>query len=177
MLIEIFLAIILVTLLILLIFLFTSPSITGKSTATKSTVSNSYNVNSYNTNYYDYPSYTKYPSTIRYIKDKDYSRYYDKDYHYLRYSDKAKHEKLSGMFGNEVNRYTIYVKNRDYKSGYFTVKFYFSDYYGETRTESIRHYIKSGEERKFFYQNIYSDKYGFYDWDYKVISETKVLDR
>jgi len=159
---EIFFAIILVTLLIILIFLFTSPSITGKST---STTSNSYNTNSYNT----YISYDKYPTTKTYYKKP----YIKKDYHYLKYSDRVKHKKSDGMFGNEINRYIVYVKNRGHKGGYFTVKFYFSDYYGKTKTESIRHYIKPKEERKFFYQSIYSDEYEYYDWDYKVISETK----
>jgi len=160
---EIFLAIILVTLLIILIFLFTSPSITGKST---STVSDSYNTDSYNT----YISYNKYPTTKTYYKKP----YIKKDYYYLKYSDREEHKKYEGMFGNEINRYYVYVKNRDYKGGYFTVKFHFSDYYGKTKIKSIRHYIKPKEERKFFYQSIYSDEYEYYDWDYEVISETKV---
>jgi hypothetical protein len=163
---EIFVAIILIISLIILIFLFTGSPVTGKSTETPSTVSNSYNVNSYNKNYYNYPSY-------RY-KDKDYPRYYKKDY-YLKYSYRAEHKKYEGMFGNEIDKYIVYVKNKDYKGGYFTVKFYFTDYYGEKRTKSIRHYIKPGEERKFFYQSIYSERYEYYDWDYKVISETKVF--
>ena len=168
---EIFFAIILVILLIILVFLFTSISAIGKSTSTTSAVSDSYNVNSYNTNYY-FSSAS--PSTIKYSQDKDYSKYYDKTYRYLKYSERAGHKINYGAFGNEINRYYVYVKNKDYKSGYFTVKFHFYDCCGKTKTVSVRHYIKSGKEEKFFYQSIYSDKYEYHDWDYEVVSETKI---
>jgi len=168
---EVFFAIILVILLIILVFLFTGISATGKSTSTTSIVSDSYNVNSYNTNYYS--SYAL-PSAIKYVQDKDYSKHYDKTYRYLKYSEKAEHKTYESVFGNEINKYYVYVKNKDYKSGYFTVKFNFYDYCGKTKTVSVRHYIKPGEEKRFFYQSIYSDKYEYHNWDYQVISETKI---
>ena len=172
---EILLAIILIVLIILLIFLFTNLSLikspTEKSISTSistpSSTSGSYNVNSYNT----YISYDKYPTTTKYYPKPEPK----KNYRYLRYSSKAEHQTSLGIMDNEKNRYIVYVKNKDYKTGYFKVKFYFTDYYGNTRTESIRHYIKPDEEKKFFYQSIYNDKYKYYNWHYEVISETKVF--
>ena len=154
----------------MLVFLVTGIS-AGERTTTSTNIINSYNT--YNSQYA--PSsprvdYTNYRYTKKYQYD-----YLDDDYddvRYLRYSHTVKHEREEGLFGNQINRYGVYVRNRDYIGGYFTVKFYFYDYRGKKISESITHYIRPNEERVFFYQSIY-DKY-YYDWDYEVIPRTRV---
>ena len=167
---EIFLATILVLLLIVIIFLFTSQSATGKSASTSTSTTNSYNTDSYNTYYVN-----SYPSTQRYYNSKIYPEYYiKKDRNYLVYRSGSDRARVEGLFGRDIDKYVVYVKNDDYKGGYFTVRFYFTDYYGETFTESMTKYIKPDEEKKFLYKDIYADRYRYYDWHYKVISHTKV---
>lgn len=92
---------------------------------------------------------------------------------YLDYSHNSERKESTGILGNKITRYYVYVKNKDYVGGYFTVKFHFTDYYGKTSTELITKYIKPQEQEKFFYQTIKEDKYNLYKWDYEVISQTK----
>ena len=161
---EIFLAIILVLLLIVIIFLFTNSSITGKST---STISDSYNTYYINQN----------PQTQQY-------RSYDSIYYseenlnekrYLQFSSRSDFIRQDRLFGNYIDKYTVYVRNKEYQGGYFTVKFYFEDYYGEKTTQSITHYIKPHEEKEFYYKNLYANKY--YKTYYEVVPRTKVPSR
>lgn len=178
---EIFLAIILVIVLIILILLFTSQSITGKPV---STVSNSYNTNSYNTNSYNRYSLSQpspplklYDSTkhMRYYKPYDpYPTYYLKDRKYLTYKSGAEQRRVVGLLGNDIDKYAVYVKNTDHMGGYFTVRFYFKDYYGQVITKSATHYVKPYEERAFLYKDIYADRYKHHDWTYEVISQTRI---
>ncbi|MFH1801482.1 MAG: hypothetical protein ABH804_01470 [archaeon] len=92
---------------------------------------------------------------------------------FLDYSHRAEKIKTTGVFGNEIARYYVHVKNKDYVGGYFTVKFYFTDKYSRISTETITKYIAPQEEESFFYQNIHEDKYKYSKWEYAVISQTK----
>ncbi|MFC1710622.1 hypothetical protein ACFLZJ_00475 [Nanoarchaeota archaeon] len=105
-----------------------------------------------------------------YYRDRD--KYYD-DYDYLRYDADSDHDIREDMFGNRVDDFQVWVENRDHKSGYFTVKFYFTDYYGDKDTESVTHYIKAGDEKKFLYRDIHGDRDKYRRWEFKVTSETE----
>ncbi len=154
---EAFLGLILIILLVIMIILLTAPkNLTGSST----TITNSFNTNNY---YNAYPTIKHYPYTKTYYK-KDYLDY---DYH-------ACKKTLKGILGNSIEHYIVYVRNQDYKPGYFKVKYYFTDYYGNTKTETMTYYIKPKQGKEFIYKNIYKDKYKFHDWDYEVISRTSV---
>lgn len=156
--IEIFLGLILIILIIIMILSFTNVQ-ASKSTTT---ISNSYNTHN---------TYSNYPTpTYKPIKTYTSERYPTKDYNYLRYTSIGNHEKYYGVFGNEINEYKVYVRNREYKGGYFSVKFYLTDYYGKTRTESMTYYLKPHEEKKFVYRNVYSDGKEYKYWRYKVVA-------
>ncbi|GEM_PF-1286724 len=149
---EILLGLILISLLIIMTTLFLIPkNQTGSSTI----ITNSFNTY-YNTQTKHFPSYTK--------TQRDYLDY---DYH-------AYKKKLKGVLGNNIEQYLVYVKNQDYKAGYFRVNYYFTDYYGNTKTESITYYLKPKQSKEFIYKNIYENKYKFHDWNYKIISKTLV---
>ena len=167
---EVLLAMILVVVLVMLIFIFTSPTITGESP--KTTMTNSQNTNSFN-NYYlsqtfpvkTIPVYTTQKSA-RYVKVYD-----STERNLADYRSAGKRQTVEGIFGNEIDKYAVYVKNYEHRGNYFTVKFYFEDYYGETRTESMTQYIPAREERGFYYKDIYADEFLNYRWDYEVIPQ------
>ena len=137
----------------------------NKSTAT---ISNSYNTYIYNT-YGDY-------SIPIYNQRTDYplKKYPTKNYNYLKYTSIGNHERYSSVFGNEINEYKVYVRNREHKGGYFTTRFYLTDYYGKTRTESVTHYLKPNEEKKFVYKNVYSDGKKYKYLNYIIVSHTRI---
>lgn len=162
--IEIFLGIILIILVIIMILLFTNTQAIKSTT----TISNSYNTQIYNAN-------SNYPTPIYNQKtSQTLKKYSTKDYNYLRYTSVGNHERYYGVFGNEINEYKVYVRNREHKGGYFTVKFYLTDYYGKTRTESVTHYLKPNEEKKFVYKNVYSDGKKYKYLNYKIVSHTRI---
>ena len=156
--IEIFLGLISIILVIILILSFTNAQ-ESKSTTT---ISNSYNT---------YNTYSNYPTpTYKPIKTYTSERYPTNYYNYLRYTSIGNHERYFGVFGNEINEYKVYVRNREHKGGYFSVKFYLTDYYGKTRTESMTYYLKTHEEKKFVYRNVYNDGKEYKYWRYKVVA-------
>src|SRR3989344_6223913 len=88
------------------------------------------------TYYNTYPVYTtsktnyKYP--VRYTYSSDYYTYYPKDYrtcraiqiptdyydyNYLKYSSWKKYESYKGIVGNDVDKFAVFVQNRDDSSG------------------------------------------------------------
>jgi hypothetical protein len=69
------------------------------------------------------------------------------------------------------------VENREYAGGYFKVIFYFEDYYGRRRTESITRYIPAKEERLFLFKDISPEDYEYRAWWYEVESLSKVPTR
>ena len=152
---EALLGLILIILLVIMTTLLLSPN---NQTGSTTTITNSFNTNNY------YNTQQKYSPT----------NYKTKDYDYLDYDYHTYKEKTKGLFGNTVEHYVVYVKNQDYKPGYFRVNYYFTDYYGDTKTETMTYYIKPKESKKFIYTNIYKDKYKFHDWNYKVTSRTLV---
>lgn len=157
---EALLGLILIVLLVMMVILVipSTNSTTESTTGSSTTITNSFNTN----NYYNTPS--RYSST--------YST--KTNYNYLDYNYDTYKKTTKGVLGNNVEHYIVHVKNQDYKPGYFRVNYYFTDYYGDTKIETITYYIKPQESKKFIYKNIYKDKYRFYHWNYEVISRTKI---
>ena len=104
--------------LILLSVLVISISDNPYSQKQANVISNSYNVNSYNTLSQPSSSYGNRVYTT------------DRNSRYLSYSDYAYQTRKRGILGNNINKYEVHVENQDYKGGYFTVRYYFKDYYG-----------------------------------------------
>jgi len=120
--------------------------------------------NSYNTNTYSYNEGNDYV-------DRDYYRTSDRNYDSLRYSDTGKHRRTEGIF-NDIDEYMVYVKNREDVGGYFTVRFYFENRYGDPDTEMITKYIGPYENEKFAFKDIYEGGHNYRNWKYKVTSES-----
>ena len=172
---ELFLGLTLVIFLILLSVLVISISDNSYSKKQSNIISNSYNVNSYNTisqnkqtPYYGNRIYTT-NKGVRYLKQ---SNSYSKT-KYLRFSGNAYQTRTKGIFGNDINKYSVYVKNQDYKGGYFTVRYYFKDYYGNVKTERITHYISQRESKIFLLKDISPKEYSRVSWNYEIISHSK----
>jgi len=163
--IEILLGLILIVFLIILVFLVIGISKNGK-TQSPASVINSYNTNYYNS--YQQPrEYTTAYPFVQYMTSSDKNRY-------MRYDDASRLRKSEGLFENDIDNYEVYVRNEEFKGGYFEVTFYFEDYYGETSRSSVTHYIPAGEEKKFFYKDISPQRYKYQDWWYDVKSLSKV---
>ena len=137
----------------------------GKSTII---ISNSYDTYS-NKIPSQHISYNKYPA----VKNYNHNSGIQHDKNYLRYNSKSKYNYERGVFGNEINDYKVYLENKEHKPGYFTVKFYLADYDGNTRIESVTHYLKPFEGKTFRYKNVFNDEYN-YAWNYKIISHAKI---
>jgi len=168
--------------------------VTGVSATEKSTISNSYNTINYAptqpTYAHDYKkSYDKYDYEKPYIvSDRDYKYHntakvyyvdddlsYAKDNdRYLRYYDWGKRKTAKGVLGNDIDKYEVFVENRNYAGGYFKVVFYFEDYYGKTSSKSITRYIKPWEERDFVFRDITAADYKYARWWYDVVPQTKI---
>ena len=185
--IEILIGAAFIVLLLLLVFV-----VIGSSQP-KTTITNSFNTyNIYPAPQAQYISVKPYIYTDRvsvkpYIIDRgDYAKVYyvPRDFRYaesydryLRYYEFGRLKESNGIFGNEIHRYEVDVKNREYVGGYFTVRFYFEDYYGRTRTESITHYIPARGEKLFLFKDISPDRYKYRSWWYGVRSLTKAPTR
>lgn len=176
-----------IALLFLVVFI-----VIGSSQA-KTTITNSYNT------YNIYPAqqtqdvstrpyiYTDTVYAKPYIVDRgDYARIYyvpsdfryaDSNDRYLRYYEHGRLRAVDGIFGNDINRYEVYVKNKEYTGGYFTVIFYFEDYYGREGSESITHYIPAKKEKLFLFKNISPSEYKYRAWWYEVKPRTKTPTR
>src|SRR3989344_213016 len=168
--IEVLLGLILVVFLVLLVFLVIGIS----NYKTIQTQTPTAITNLYNTNYNTYQQPKTYPTTqqgqvVQYTNSKT----YDKN-RYMHYNDNARLRKAEGIFGNEINNYEVYVRNEEFKGGYFEVTFYFEDYYGEISRSSETHYIPAREEKKIFYRDVSQQRYKYGDWWYEVKSLSKV---
>lgn len=183
---EAFLGIILVVLLIVLVFLFTGGDFSIKKITSNSkqpVVSNSYNINSFNTNTYSSErDYIKGRSSLRTIQIKNLN-YVEKESPYKqslyekyekipRYDSFAEHRLVRGILGNDIDKYYVFVRNKEYSGSYFTVRFYFRDFSGKISTEIVTHYIPARREKAFFYQSIYGKRYPYSYWDYEVIPQS-----
>jgi len=191
--IEILIGAVFIVLLFLIVFL-----VVGASGGEKTTITNSFNTYTiYSTAPQTQPTYA-YSYTKPYIVDRgdyykpyiidrgDYAkvyyvprdlRYAESDDRYSRYYESSRLRTSKGILGNDIHRYEVYVKNREYAGGYFNVKFYFEDYYGRMKSESISHYIPAREEKLFLFKDISPDEYKYYAWWYEVKSSTKVPTR
>jgi len=186
--IEIIIGAVFIALLFLLVFI-----VIGTSQP-KTTITNSFNTY----NIYSTAPQTQHVSVKPYIVDKrdyykpyivdrgDYVkvyyvpndfRYAESYDRYLRYYELSRLRTSKGILNNDIHRYEVYVKNREYVGGYFSVRFYFEDYYGRTRTESITHYIPAKEEKLFLFKDILPGEYKYRAWWYEVKSSTKALTR
>lgn len=154
---EIFLGLILIVAVIILIFTFTKP--TSAQSQTNSQPS-SVIINSYNTNSYNKITYETEPSKIYYKKTY---KTYDDDY--TKYSSHSKKLTETGIFGNKITRYIVYVTNDGSRGKYFSVKFYLENCHSDDETELLTRYIAPDETEKFTYIDI-SDKYC--DWKYSI---------
>jgi hypothetical protein len=156
---EILLGLIFVGLLLVSSILVINNS-SNKQTPIQNTIviQDSYNVNNYETSNYQ----------------KNLVRYYleEKDEIYLKYSSYGEHKISELYFNNYKDEFNVYVVNKDYKPGYFKVRFYFCDYYNNCFYETVEKYIPAKEERKFQYLEIQGEKYKFYEWEYDVIAPT-----
>lgn len=175
-LIEILIGAVFVLLLLLIVFL-----VVGGS-APKTEVTNSYNTY----NIYSAPQ-TRDVSVKPYIVDKgDYYKIYyvSDDFKYLKsydeyldYSYDGRLKIVEGVFGNNIYRYEVFVKNRESVGGYFKVIFYFKDYYGKTKSEVVTHYIPAQEEKLFVLKDVSPSDYKYRSWWYEVESLTKIPEK
>ncbi len=104
-------------------------------------------------------------------------RYAESDDRYSRYYDVSRFRASEGVLGNDIHRYEVYVKNREYTGGYFKVRFYFEDYYGREKSESVTYYVPAREEKLFLFKDISPDRYEYRSWWYEVKPLTKVPTR
>jgi hypothetical protein len=88
------------------------------------------------------------------------------------YDDFSRNYIDRGLLGNDIKRNYVYVKNLESQGGYFTVRFYFRDDYGRTKTESMTKHIDANGVERFSYTGIYDDDYRY--WKYSVAPESKV---
>jgi hypothetical protein len=186
--IEIFLGLLLIVILFGLVLFFTG---FGEQTTTTTEISHSYNVNSYNT-YSPQPQYVKTQpqyltySSKPYIVADDYHSYSGRVYYvdndlryakphdgYLRYNDWSDHRTVKSILGTDIDRYEVYVRNRDYVGGYFDVNFYLDDYYGRSDSYKVTHYIKPHEEKRFLFKDVSTYDYKYGRWRYEVVPQTK----
>ena len=171
--IELLLGLIFISILLLaVLFVLTSQPV-GASTTT---ISNSYNTNSYNTNTYS-PDKVSDTNTLYVVNRNNVPVYkdfyyvensYKKD-QYLKYYSYGKHTKEKDFIGGYVDKFNVYVRNVDKKSGYFKVKFYFEDYDGKKTTEIVTKYIRAGEKETF--TDVQFEKYKYHDWRYEVFPD------
>ena len=189
---EILIGAVFIVLLLLVVF------IVMGSSQPKTTITNSFNTYTIYSTAQQTALQTQYVSAKPYIVDRrdyykpyivdrgDYARIYyvPNDFRYAepydrysRYYESSRLRTSKGILGNDIHRYEVYVKNREYAGGYFNVKFYFEDYYGRTRSESISHYIPAREEKLFLFKDISPDRYKYSAWWYEVKSSTKVPTR
>ena len=115
-------------------------------------------------------------SMVYYIKDD--SRYSDtksySDDRYLRYDDFGNFRTYSGIVGNRVDNYEVYIRNREYTGGYFETTFYFEDYYGNIDSKSMTYYVPAREEKTFVFRDVSPPDYKYRTWRYDVVPLTKM---
>ena len=106
-----------------------------------------------------------------YINGKQYI--YPVTQQYLDYDSWSRLRIGTGMFGNNINNYEVYVDNLDEAGGYFKVVYYFEDPYGNVASDSMIHYISPRDENMFVYKDVSPNQYKYQRWWYTVESLTK----
>lgn len=140
---------------------------------TETTITNSFNT---------YNLYSGSDSGFKTYEDLDFydrdDRYYDnddiKEKRPLRYDSDADVISSEGIFGNDIKRYEVTVRNRDRVDGYFKVIFYFRGYDGEKESYAMTHYISARDEKVFSFKDISPSRYKYSRWWYEVESLTEV---
>ena len=182
---------------IILLVLMVSLATGYSGSETETTITNSFNT--YNTA----PVQTSYAHTKPYIidtrdtinypysyKSDYYKRVYARVYHApsdkrgtksyekpMAYNHDAQLRTITGALGNDIDKYEVYVKNKEYVGGYFKVIFYFEDYYGQISSYPMIEYIPAREEKLFLFKDISPDRYKYADSWYKIepLSETPII--
>ncbi len=182
---EVVLAAVFVVFLVVLSIVVVNAS---EGSSTETTITNSFNT--YN---YDIPAQTRYeklttkpyiiddgkyarvyPSRVVFSNDRDYKKRYGYDHdRKFSYDSWSQLRIAEGLFGNSINNYEVYVRNREYTGGYFKVVFYFEDYYGDVGSEAMTHYIGPREESRFVFKDISPSRYEYRNWWYEVIPISK----
>ena len=70
--------------------------------------------------------------------------------------------------GTSVKEYTVEIKNLGETGNYFIVTFNLKDKYGFEKVESVTHYIKTKETRKFVYRDVQFEKNEILRWRYTI---------
>ena len=180
--IELFSALIFVLLLVLMVVLALRPVQANViSTTSNVVISDSFN-NYAGSNYEGKTTSNKYYQEDGCRYDGCYwaeSGSYDIDYdpsRKLRYDDRGYVREKESTFVQTFEEYVVYVENEDYVGGYFSVRFYFYDRYGNEKTHLMTKHIGARDEVAFIYRDVdYSSDY--YRWDYKVISNSRLPSR
>lgn len=122
-------------------------------------------------NDYDNDNYNYYRSH-RYYYDNDYRDLEDEDYRddLKDYDSRFSKRNSEGLFGNNVEDFNVYVRNKERSGGHFEVTFYFEDRDGNEVRASETKYIDGGRSAKFFYRDVYSERYDMEYLGYKVSS-------
>ena len=161
--IQFFLGILLIILLILVVVLVTRQPVRQDS--------NVIITNSYNT----------YTTLDRQYKDGWRNVYRENDeydekhtWRKLDYSDWGRHLTKDGTVRKNFDEFTVYVRNEENVGGYFTVRFYFDNHYGNIDSEKITYYIPAYGGKKFVYRDIYETGHDYNYWDYEVISDSRI---
>ena len=109
-----------------------------------------------------------YAKTYYLDEGKRYTDYYSKP---LRYDYWGELRTVNGIFG-PIDKYEVYVTNKDYIGGWFKVRYYFEDYYGRTKTEYVSYYLEPQEQKLFLFRDISPSNYKYRSWRYEVIPQT-----
>ena len=67
-----------------------------------------------------------------------------------------------------ADTYRVYVYN-DGKGDYFTVRFYFEDYWGNEKIYDMRKYIGFEKEGLFYFRDLTKESDEYYNWRYEVL--------
>jgi hypothetical protein len=137
---------------------------------------------------YDYSKNYEYPKGYDYLKSSYYSEgscdkmkvpyrvrvpydtsYYEEYSRDVDYSSRSSTERVEGLLGNDIDKYTVYIENEEHEPRYFQVRFIFEDYYGEEHSYLISKYVMAGKVEEFVYKDIYADRDKHHRFRYKVL--------
>ena len=164
---EIVAAVVFIALLILAVILITGGN--SQKITTSTTITDSYNTYNYNIEVNGAPGYYQYPTTY----SINTQRTSQSSSRYLYYTSNSDYRISTGILGNQIDNYEVYVRNQDYAGGYFKVVYYFEDYYGNTDSKAMTYYIDPQTEKRFVYKDVSHSEYKYERWWYTVESITK----
>lgn len=164
---ELFLGLIFVALLMVACVIV----LTQDQKSASSSVSNSYNVNSYN----DYSK--EIPASSSVVYKQTFPVVYKRFYENLDYSSYGRHLREKDWIGTYVDEFYVYVINKEDFGRDFKVKFYFEDSRGNEFSETVTHYVRAGEKKKFYFKDVQEERYKYDSWSYKVFPEDSKLIR